>query len=276
MKGYTVVQHGTAQAFLDRAQPWLVQREVEHNLILSIAAQMVQSPREDAYLVTVEHEGKVTGCAFRTPPNRLSVTDMPADAVEAFVDHVESVFDHTPGVLGPEKTARLVAESMAARNDGRVEAGKKSRIYELYEVVPPAWPNGKIRLAQPSDADLLSNWLEAFGLETDHSPGDARLLTNMRIANKRVFIWDDGGPKAVALWAGVMPHGVRVGFVYTPPEERGKGYASAVTAAASQRALDNGYEFCCLYTDLSNPTSNSIYQKIGYTPVCDVADYIIS
>src|SRR5688500_550677 len=89
MADYRVVRHNSAQAFLERAQNWLVKREVEHNLILSIAAQLVQSPREDAYLVTIEKQDEIAGCAFRTPPHRLSVTDMPADAIEAFADHVE-------------------------------------------------------------------------------------------------------------------------------------------------------------------------------------------
>ena len=69
---------------------------------------------------------------------------------------------------------------------------------------------------------------------------------------------------------------LRIGFVYTPKEERGKGYASACVAAASEKALETGYKFCCLFTDLGNPTSNSIYQRIGYNPVTDVLDYDIA
>jgi uncharacterized protein len=277
MAEYEIIRHTAAESFLDRAQPWLVEHEAENNLILSIAAQLVKTPRDDAYLATIESHGEVVGCAFRTPPYKLSVTTMPADAIDVFVHHICEEFDDTPGVLGPDDVARRIAEGIAAQQGRKAHAGMKSRIYQARTVFPPATlPGGRMRLAQPGDAELLSAWLDEFAKETNHGPGDARTYTHLHIANKTVFIWDDDGPKTTALWAGITPNGVRVGFVFTPAEHRGRGYASAVTAAASQRALDTGYQFCCLYTDLGNPTSNAIYQKIGYTPVCDVADYIIS
>ena len=68
--------------------------------------------------------------------------------------------------------------------------------------------------------------------------------------------------------------GIAISWVYTPAHLRRHGYATACVAALTQRMLDNGKSFCCLYTDLANPTSNSIYQKIGYRPVCDVQDWI--
>ena len=77
----------------------------------------------------------------------------------------------------------------------------------------------------------------------------------------------------MAGWTGRTPDGVRIGAVYTPPEYRGRGHATACVAALSQRMLDTGLAFCFLYTDLSNPTSNSIYQRIGYHLVRDVVDY---
>ena len=69
---------------------------------------------------------------------------------------------------------------------------------------------------------------------------------------------------------GETPHGIRIGPVYTPPERRSRGYASSLTAAASQDQLDRGREFVFLFTDLGNPTSNKIYQAIGYEPVIDI------
>jgi predicted GNAT family acetyltransferase len=103
--------------------------------------------------------------------------------------------------------------------------------------------------------------------------GDSEALVAERLRRGRLYVWDDDGPRTMAAWAGKTPHGVRVNFVYTPPESRGQGYASACVAALSQRLLDEGNDFCCLYTDLSNPISNSIYQKIGYRPVSDSGFY---
>jgi predicted GNAT family acetyltransferase len=61
--------------------------------------------------------------------------------------------------------------------------------------------------------------------------------------------------------------------VYTPPAQRGKGYAANCTAAVSQLLLDAGWDYCALFTDLENPISNRVYEKIGYEAVCDYADY---
>ena len=88
-----------------------------------------------------------------------------------------------------------------------------------------------------------------------------------------MYLWADGEPVAMAGTSGQTPNGARVGPVYTPPALRGRGYASACTAALSQLLLDEGRRFCFLYTDLSNPTSNKIYQAIGYRPVCNADMY---
>ena len=64
---------------------------------------------------------------------------------------------------------------------------------------------------------------------------------------------------------------VRVGPVYTPPGLRGNGYAGAVTCEVSQAARDAGAGQVLLFTDLANPTSNALYQRLGYEPVEDRA-----
>ena len=74
-------------------------------------------------------------------------------------------------------------------------------------------------------------------------------------------------------YGGITPNGIRINTVYTPPEYRQNGYATACVAAISQKLLDRGYKYCFLYTDLSNPTSNSIYRKIGYKLMCDITNY---
>lgn len=277
MSAYLCIRHATPDAFLTRAEAWLLEHEAENNLILGIAAQLRSAPASDAYLATLEHDGLVTGCAFRTPPFKLGVTRMPTGAIAALVDDVTRRFKDIPGVLGAETAAGLVAEGVAARQGARVSDAQRRRIYELRSVLPPArLPAGRLRLAQPADATLIEQWLIDFAKETSHGPLRGHSYAQTHIANKTAFVWDDDGVKSTALWAGMTPHGVRIGFVFTPPQERGRGYATAVTAGASQRALDSGYQFCCLYTDLANPVSNAIYPRIGYRPVCDVVDYIIT
>ena len=273
MSAYVCVRHADAAGFLKRAGDWLLRAEAENNLIIGIANQLIATPNTDAFLATLEHDGEVVGCAFRTPPYKLGVTRMPTGAAHALAEAALTIFDDTPSVLGPEAVATVVADALASARGKTVHLGLHQRIYELRIVVPPTpTPSGKLRLAQPGDYDVLVQWLERFAAETDHGAGDVRSYTATHIRNKTVFIWDDDGPRTTALWAGLTPNGVRIGFVYTPPAWRGRGYASACTAGASQRALDSGYTFCCLYTDLGNPVSNSIYQKIGYRPIADVVD----
>ena len=93
----------------------------------------------------------------------------------------------------------------------------------------------------------------------------------LRSGTRTFYLWEhDGRPVSMAGVTGPTPHGIRVGPVYTPPAERGRGFGSALTAAASQAQLDDGRRFVFLFTDLDNPTSNKIYQAIGYEPVIDI------
>jgi predicted GNAT family acetyltransferase len=95
----------------------------------------------------------------------------------------------------------------------------------------------------------------------------------LTLPNQGMMIWDDPDPVTMAGFRGRTPNGVRIGMVYTPPEYRRKGYATACVAALSQHLLDSGCRYVCLYTDLTNPTSNHIYQTIGYRPVVDSDEY---
>lgn len=273
----SLVRHPDVHAFAERALPWLLQAEVEHNLILGIIEQLKATTTANVYLVTVEQDGHVVGCAFRTPPYKLGVTRMPHGAVSALVEDVGQVYEELPAVLGPAAQARAIAEAWAVCKQRNVRAGMRQRIYELRTVVFPAvMPSGELRLAGKRDFDLLVAWLGQFAGETRVATPNMEAFAASHVKNKTVFLWEDEGePRTAALYAGKTPNGVRIGFVYTPPEFRRRGYATACTAMVSQRALDSGNQFCCLYTDLSNPTSNDIYQRIGYTAVCDVVDYVI-
>jgi predicted GNAT family acetyltransferase len=152
----------------------------------------------------------------------------------------------------------------------------RQRVYELRQVTPPSNPPpGFLRPATLADADLLARWHYAFQLEAmgDSDQERSKTFTERRIPEGDLFIWDDDGPVSTAVRTRPTPHGCTVSFVYTPPELRGRGYASACVAALSQKLLDSGKQFCTLFTDLSNPTSNSIYQKVGYRPVGDFTEY---
>ncbi|MCI0711936.1 MAG: GNAT family N-acetyltransferase, partial [Chloroflexi bacterium] len=125
--------------------------------------------------------------------------------------------------------------------------------------------------------ELLLSWLRAFSDEVSEYMTAERLAASVeRITNQQsLMMWEvDGEVLSMAGYSGPTPNGIRVNAVYTPPEHRRKGYASAVVAALSQHLLDSGRKFCFLYTDLNNLTSNHIYQEIGYKPVVDSSLYL--
>jgi predicted GNAT family acetyltransferase len=146
------------------------------------------------------------------------------------------------------------------------------RLFRLGELIPPGrWPDGTARLAARTDRDLLARWFGAFAREVGDPPGqDYRGAVAERLGYDGITVWEAGGvPVSVAGRTRAVAGMVRVGPVYTPPELRGHGFASAATAAVSQAALEAGLREVVLYTDLANPTSNAVYQRLGYRPVED-------
>jgi uncharacterized protein len=270
-------RHPTAASFLNRAESWLLRSEAEHNLLLGIANGLKRSAagyEPPIYLATVERDDEVVGCAFRTPPFKLGLTRMPGEALPLLVADVVQVYARLPSVLGPEREARGFAALWSERAGVAVRKGMRQRIYQLEQVLPPEpLPPGRFRAAGPEDIELVAEWIAAFIVEAGVPGLDAWQKAREKIAERTLFIWEDEQqPRAMAAEVGQTPHGARVGYVYTPPQWRGRGYASACTAELSREILASGRRFCFLYTDLSNPTSNSIYQRIGYRPVCDVLD----
>ncbi len=275
-----ITRYSNAQHFLRRAEPWLLEREAEHNLLLGIARQLAagESPFEDpTYLATVDDDGEIFGCAFRTPPRKFGITELPISAVPLLVEDVAQMYPSLPAVLGPEPPALEFGKQWTASVGGSYTVGMRQRIHVLTEVVKPVRPTpGCLRLAIEPDIPLLATWTGDFIREA-HLPEENREARTSELVRSRSFyLWDDTEPRTMVAATGPTPNGIRIGYVYTPPAFRGRGYASAAVASLSQRLLDAGRRFCFLYTDLANPTSNAIYQRIGYVPVRDVVDVVFS
>ncbi|CAN5185233.1 hypothetical protein BH20GEM2_BH20GEM2_11490 [soil metagenome] len=184
------------------------------------------------------------------------------------------VYPSLPAVLGPEAEAETFARLWSERRGVSTRPGMHQRIYRLDEVQPLAdVPPGRLRPATDADADLLTEWITAFRAEADTAGLGAREWTEERIRTGAIYLWQDREPVTMVGVAGRTPNGGRVGPVYTPPEQRRRGYGTAATAALTRQVLNDGARFCFLYTDLANRTSNGIYRRIGYEPVIDVVDW---
>jgi predicted GNAT family acetyltransferase len=178
-----------------------------------------------------------------------------------------------PGVLGPRDLAVPCAERLATLKHRAANERTAERLFRLDEVIDLPSPAGNARLARDADADLLASWFDAFVEEANIPAGrNSRREIDDRIANHRLYVWETDHRPVSLVGHTVTVAGVsRVGPVYTPPERRGRGFARALVAAVSRARLDAGDSACCLFTDLSNPVSNAIYQQVGYRPVADYA-----
>lgn len=276
---HRVSVHDGAGAFLDRAEPWLREREDVHNLILSLAYARRAAPDTegvDVLYATVEDGDRVAGCFMRTPPHKLLVTELPSAAAPAVAEAAAEWYESIPAVLGPEPAAEEVARAWTKRRGGMVRPGMAQRIYRLDRVTPPRDTEGELRQARAADVDMAVAWGRGFAEDAGTQFATTRKTVEGWIRRGELFVWEvDGTPRSIAVAGGRTPRGVRVGYVYTPPAERRRGFASALVAALSQRVLDEGYDFCVLYTDLANPTSNAIYRRVGYEPLVDVRDFDI-
>jgi predicted GNAT family acetyltransferase len=273
-----VRRHTDVEPFLAEAGPFLVSEEACNNLILGLAGTIRGTP--DRYVQkrfwVVSEAGHVVAVAMQTPPYNL-VLGRSTDnrALEALVDEIE---DELPGATGVRPEIDTFVTLWAATHDVEPRAIRNMGVYALERVQPVPSVPGAARPATAHDRALLLEWIDAFGEEVldENDPGrlEARNQVEHRLSGRDggFLLWeDDGCVVSLSGWGGTTPNGIRVGPVYTPPELRGRGYATSLVAEVSQTLLDGGRTFVFLYTDLANPTSNAIYERIGYVKVAESA-----
>ena len=288
-----LTRYEDVREFYDRAGEFLEAHEAEHNLPLGICGSLLRQPDTyaEAYFTIVDDgdtgDGDVIAVSMRTPPHNLVLSLVePAsgtdEALGLIAHDAQAMYDGgLPGVLGTTSIAAAFAAQWQALTGATSEIAMKQRIYRLAQVTPPTSPvSGGFRSATEADIPTLAPWLTAFETECGVPANDAPeqyIRRKLTAPDNGLVVWEDGGQLVTMVgYGGPTPHSLRIGPVYTPPEARGRGYASACTAATSQQLLDAGWQFLTLFTDLANPTSNHIYQTIGYAPVCDVDMYHFS
>lgn len=274
-----LIAHSDVEEFLSSVGSWLREDEEENSLILGIAARLAAggSYGEGSPLfITVEEGGRPIAAALRTPPHNVVIHSKERpDPLEAIGEHLLEVDPDLPGVIGIVGVAGRFSQVFSERTGRAPILAIRQRLYSLRRVHPPSAVPGRLRRATEDDFDLLCRWISAFHDEAipgDPLPDPGRVVERF-MASGRVVLWDDGGPVSMAGSAGGTENGARISAVYTPPVHRGNGYASACVAGLSRMLLEGGKSFCTLFADLSNPTSNKIYQRIGYRPVVDYAVY---
>jgi hypothetical protein len=293
---YDVCFFTDAAAFLSEAEKQLAADPVVSSVMASVTQR--QRDRQAAgeeepvdwprwWAVVRDADGGNAGLAMRTartPPHPLFVLPMADDAAVALARALHTRGEHIAGVNGSLPAVQVLAGELARLQGERAEVGEHTRLFELGELKPPVGVPGQLRPAEAGDLDLALAWIDLFMADADEQAGrdpearggeEAMRPEDVlrRIEEGSYWFWlDDAGERVHMTGANLPAFGVvRVGPVYTPRDQRRKGYAGAAVAEVS-RILRDGGSRVCLYTDQANPTSNGVYQAIGYRPVVDQAN----
>jgi uncharacterized protein len=272
-----------AGQFLERVQPFLLRREAEHCLILGLLDGLragEQWGNEPPLMALVENHHEIAAVALMTPPHNLIISWTADDStLDAIARELHAKAVAVPGVNSSADIAQKFALRWSELSGCSYRVQMAQRIYQLSRVTNEIRAAGRLREPNQSDDALLREWRAAFSIDAEGmDPGQAREAAALPLPkSRRLLLWEvEHTAVSMAGFAGPTPNGIRVAWVYTPPENRGKGFAGACVAALSQKLLDDGRKFCFLYTDLANPISNHVYQKIGYEPVTDATVYSFS
>jgi RimJ/RimL family protein N-acetyltransferase len=262
------------EEYAERTWDLLTESPAEHTIALTVLETVRRGRRwsgEPMLFGWFEDGAEVSGAVFRTPPFNLLLGAVPEDAAAALVATLRAAGVSVPGANGRHLEVERFAEEWTAATGARSETKVRLALYELGTLHPPdPSPAGWARAAETEeDLELAIRWYFDFQVETRSPVTDVTPLVRERMEDRRLWLWEGetGPPVSLAARTPAVAGVARIAPVYTPPEHRRHGYGTAITAACTADALDRGTERVVLFTDLANPTSNAIYQRIGYRPI---------
>lgn len=265
--------HTGIDDFCEVALPFYLRDPVVYTVELTLLRGDMS--RFEPVLVSVWDGGHVIGAAVQTPPFPLLCSGLP----RASVDAVVAAFVDRPltSVRGLREIAQAFAETWTATTGTPFTLTTEERLYRLDTLVPPD-VDGSARPTTEADLEIVGPWIDEFHViqfgEESNLEAATEMVRRAQASGSEFLLWErDGTPVSVAGVRKPVAAMSRIGPVFTPTELRGNGFGSAVTAAATVWAQAAGASEVVLFTDLANPVSNRIYQRIGYRPVTDTARY---
>lgn len=272
------------KAFLEKHGAYLERNEAEHNLILSLCQvaqqRLARGEKYDIRFATLSNDDGLVMATVQTPPSNIVLSRATQPEIEFLAETLAVDDTAFPGIVGPSDVAAAFANKWQEKTGQKPVEYMDQIIYSVNKVTAPPPIEGHMRNAQPGEEGIIAAWITAFAQDAlpkseQLSEEDAMRRAADLVKAKRVFVWDVGGrPRAQAAVSGTASV-ARINMVYTPAEERGHGYASAVVSQLSQKQLDEGKKMVCLYADARNPVSNSIYRKLGYEFVGRSSLYVL-
>lgn len=273
-----VVRHDDPLAFLAAAAPVIARNEVEGIALEVSVAGFVRNPREPGvlhYLATVDENGcQGAACIYGGEVVALGASD--PGAAHAFAHDLATLNPTITGVLGMASPCAAFLDAWAALHGGSYRMAKHFRQHVLDDILPVPIPPGAPRVAEPSDLAWLvraQEEIDAEGGWPGHADRTARTLR--AIERGRYWVWDNDGPVSYAAWTPALRPVARVAPVATPRGQRGKGYATALTAALVRSLRQSRYESIVLATDIEAPVPNAIYARIGFRPTTESFRFLI-
>ena len=257
--------------FKEEVTPFLEKNELENNLILGVL-QMVHQP----IFMGIAKQGEEIAVVFLQTEEKkqiiVATSEIAEEDIVELAKKLAEVYPNVPGLIGNKKIVQRLAEEIAVLANKKTTVAMEQGIYELKQV-KKKWNGDEVfREVNSDELTLIEQWIYQFceDVNLPTTKEEAKQTAHTLITNHRLFGLEVDG-KLVSVAAKTRPtkNNITVNFVYTPKEERKKGYASNCVAALSQRMLDEGYKTTTLYTDLANPTSNKIYQEIGYEQIAE-------
>lgn len=274
--------------FLSRAGDFLRSLPALHNTPLTdIEKLRIGGPESGGARTAVfgllESAGEARAVLYRTPRGRLGMTPLSADRTDRLADHLADLGLEFTNVIADRATATAFADAWRRRTRATADLFWRTHLYRLDTLTPPhPLPPGRGRTPSTADHDQLVRWCREFCVAVDEQRSidliDAGAWSESRFSDRHFTFWEtpDGTPVSMAAATSLIGGMIRIDPVYTPADLRGRGYAAAVTTEASRAALAAGAREVVLFTDPDNPTSNALYQRLGYVRIDDFAGYRFS
>jgi predicted GNAT family acetyltransferase len=273
--------YSAAAAFLADTEEAMLQDEARYGLMLGIAKRAVENPEfyggAAPWYCAIFSRNRLHAAAMRTPPFKVILAQFSGQTravAGCLLDAVSQKEKSLPGALGDLELTGAFKDLWCRRYGVAVQQTMPERLYRLEHVSDVPLAPGYLRQAAVSDKELLVKWAQSFHEEPfGESSNEPPLDIVPNIERGEIFLWEDREPVSAAARGRPTPRGIAVNFVYTSLERRRQGYATSCVTELCRRILQDGYRFCMLFADASNPVSKSIYQKIGFYGVCDILNY---
>lgn len=262
-------QYTSAGLFLDVVHEYLLQREAENNLMLGVLHKCMDNlPNSNHIFIATQKHGQTVFAVVQTQHHFIIAGEkMYSDVVIDFIVDQEIVVS---GIIGQKELCLHFASRWKAKTKKSWLIKMNQRIYQLNSLRSIAKSPGHLRLATSADQKILRRWMQEFaevlGEQIDEEK--SRIIVDNYLSDASLYVWVDQQIVSMARKARPSDHGIVVTSVFTPVEYRNQGYATSLVHDLSALLLQD-YKFCALYTDLDNPTSNRVYQRIGYRPIAD-------